>query len=199
MPSTAAVITPRRRRLGADADGDDRLAEGDDHDQAVALGEVVRARASSPRPRTGTGRACRARARRIHSAPCATPSSSEAATSRPMPIAVLITRPTTEWRSAGSSRLAIRNSTIWPAARRRRRCAKVRPRSPNASGTQSDDDQQRRHRGEHGEPDRALLGVDDAGQPGVADPGPPQHAEHERAPGEPLPGRVVRPSARCTG
>jgi len=28
--------------LGAHADGDDRLAERDDHDEAVALGEMVR-------------------------------------------------------------------------------------------------------------------------------------------------------------
>ena len=40
-------------------------------------------------------------------------------------------------------------------------------------------DEQRRHRGEDHQPHRPLLGVDDARQPGVADPAPPQHAEHE--------------------
>ena len=42
-------------------------------------------------------------------------------------------------------------------------------------------DQQRRHRREHHEPDRALLGVDDAREPGVAGPRPPQQREHEHA------------------
>ncbi len=37
----------------------------------------------------------------------------------------------------------------------------------------------------------ALLRVDHAREPGVADPGPPQHAEHEQALGDALPGRVV--------
>ena len=60
-------------------------------------------------------------------------------------------------------------------------------------------DQHRRHRGEDHQPDRALLGVDHAGQPGVADPGPPEHAEHEQALDHPLPGRVVGHQRRALG
>jgi hypothetical protein len=47
------------------------------------------------------------------------------------------------------------------------------------------------HRGEHRQPDRPLLWIDDAGQPRVADPRPPHHAEHEHALGNALPRRVV--------
>ena len=75
----------------------------------------------------------------------------------------------------------------------------MRPRSPKASGHAERDDQQRRHRGEDDQPHRALLGVDDAGQPGVADPGPPEHAEHQQALGQPRPGRVVGHQRRALG
>ena len=39
-------------RLGADADRDDRLAEADDHEQAVALGEVLDRDALQPAQRS---------------------------------------------------------------------------------------------------------------------------------------------------
>ena len=38
------------------------------------------------------------------------------------------------------------------------------------------DDEQAGHRAEHHDPDRALLGIDDARQPRVAHPRPPEHA-----------------------
>jgi hypothetical protein len=53
-------------------------------------------------------------------------------------------------------------------------------------------DQQRGHRGEDRKSNRALFGIHDARQPGVAHPRPPQHAEHEQPLRESLPGRVVR-------
>ena len=59
-------------------------------------------------------------------------------------------------------------------------------------------DEQRGHRGEHHQTHPALVGVDHAGQPRVADPRPPQQAEHDEAPTDASPRRVVRPSARCT-
>ena len=58
--SAAATAVAEHRRdhhagvdahLGADADRDDRLAQRDEHDQPVALGEVARLRASSPSSR----------------------------------------------------------------------------------------------------------------------------------------------------
>jgi hypothetical protein len=61
------------------------------------------------------------------------------------------------------------------------------------------DDEQPRHRGEHDEPHDALLGLDDAGQPGVAHPCPPQRAEHEHALGHAGPGRLVGHQRRALG
>ena len=81
------------------------------------------------------------------------------------------------------------------AEREREGEAEVAERVGHAEG----DDQQRRHRGEDDQPHRALLGVDHAGQPGVADPGPPEHAEHQQALGHPLPGRVVGHQRRALG
>ena len=52
-------------------------------------------------------------------------------------------------------------------------------------------DQERRHRGEHDEAHRALLGIDDARQPRVSGPGPPQQRQHHHALGDPLPGGVL--------
>ncbi len=60
-------------------------------------------------------------------------------------------------------------------------------------------DQQRRHRAEDDQPHGALLGVDHAGQPGVADPGPPEHAEHQQPLAQPRPGRVVGHQRRALG
>ena len=79
----------RRRASAPDADRDDRLAEGDDDDQAVALGEVARDElpalgAEEERPAHVEQQRERPTAR-----PAPAPSSSDAATSRPTPIAVL--------------------------------------------------------------------------------------------------------------
>jgi hypothetical protein len=53
------------------------------------------------------------------------------------------------------------------------------------------DEQQRRDRPEHHQPHRPLLGVEDAGQPGIAGPGPPEHSQHEQPLGQSRPARVV--------
>ena len=58
-------------------------------------------------------------------------------------------------------------------------------------------DQEPRHRGEDDEAHRALLGVDDAGEPRVADPRPPQDREHEEALRDALPGRLVSHQLRA--
>ena len=96
--------------------------------------------------------------------------------------------------SAGWRRpaLATTNSTIWPDAHHavgaRRTAARV---SSKASGTHSAATSSAGHRAEDRQPHDALLGVDDAGQPRVADPRPPQHAEDQQPAGHALPGRVV--------
>ena len=54
------------------------------------------------------------------------------------------------------------------------------------------DDEQADHGPEHREPHRALLGLDEVRQPGVADPCPPDHCEDEHAAADARPGRLRR-------
>ena len=114
--STATTARRRRRRprtaadddagvdaeLGADADRDDRLAERDDDDQPVALGEVRRARASSPRRRRSSGPPMSSSSASAHSAPC-THAVGERRRRRaaPTPIAVLTASPITDGAAPG--------------------------------------------------------------------------------------------------
>ena len=49
------------------------------------------------------------------------------------------------------------------------------------------DDDETDHGAEHGEPDGALFGFDEVGQPGVADPRPPEDGEDEHRVAEPGP------------
>ena len=118
VPSTAATTTPASTpRLGADADRDDRLAERDDHDQPVALGEVARHELPAARVRTRTARRCRARSAIAHSAPCSVAVGERRrrpAGRRRSPCSTA--SPTTDWRRPGSSRLASMNSAMCAAA-----------------------------------------------------------------------------------
>ena len=52
-------------------------------------------------------------------------------------------------------------------------------------------DEERGHRREQEEADRALLGIDDAGQPGVPDPRPPEQAEQQERLADALPRRMT--------
>ena len=124
--------------------------------------------------------------------PWATPSRREATTSRPTPIALLIASPTTDLRRLGIV-----------AAGEQEEGDLARPDDGVGDGEGEGevverlrdaerDHQQPGHRAEDREADGPLLGVDDAGQPGVADPGPPQHAEHEDPLRQARPGRIVR-------
>ena len=100
------------RRLRADADRDDRLAQRDDHDRAVALGEVP----GHELPAVGAEQERAARVEQQREAPqrraARRPEVTAATNSRPAPIAVLTASPMTERRSASSSRLASMNSTM---------------------------------------------------------------------------------------
>jgi hypothetical protein len=62
--------------------------------------------------------------------------------------------------------------------------------SSKAPGTQRGHEQPG-HRREYRDADDALLGIDRARQPRVADPRPPQGAEHEQALGQARPRRLV--------
>ena len=57
-------------------------------------------------------------------------------------------------------------------------------------GDRDRDDEHAAHRGEHRDPDDALVGAGDVAQPRVARPAPPQHAEHQHA-AEHVPDRRV--------
>ena len=61
------------------------------------------------------------------------------------------------------------------------------------------DDEQPCHRREERDPHLALLGVDDAREPGVAGPRPPHQPEDQQALGDALPGRVVGHQRRALG
>ena len=71
------------------------------------------------------------------SAPCSTPSVSDAAASSVTPIAVLHASPVTDRRRPGSSRLAMVNSQMWAMRTTPYAHAKTRASSPKACGTES--------------------------------------------------------------
>jgi hypothetical protein len=60
-------------------------------------------------------------------------------------------------------------------------------------------DQEGGHRAEQRDPHPALLGIDDAGQPRVAHPRPPQDAEDQHRLDDVLPVRVLRNEGRALG
>ncbi len=191
MPKVSACV-------GADPDRDDRLAEGDDDDQPVALGEVVGDELPSlGAEEVGLGHV-------------------ETERDRPQRSLLDPVELGGDDEQAGADRGADRESV--------RRLAEVRvvaaaePHQHDLSGADDHvaagedepevverlgdaerDHEQRRHRREHRQPDRPLLGVDDAGQPGVGGPGPPEDAEDEQPLRDPLPGRLVRHQRRALG
>ena len=73
-----------------------------------------------------------------------------------------------------------------------RACERERVVAERTGDGQRGDDH-RRHRGEDHDPHRTLLGIDDARQPRVARPGPPEHGEDQQAADEPGPVGVRRP------
>ena len=72
-----------------------------------------------------------------HSAPWSVSSANDAPASRPEPTSVLASRPDTDRRSSGSSRLAITNSAICDSRTIAYAHANSSPRSSNARGTAS--------------------------------------------------------------
>ena len=96
--------------------------------------------------------------------------------------AVLPARPSTEWRRSGSSRLASRKSAMWPTRTTPYARRTASAESSKASGHAERHDEQRGHGAEDREPHRALLGVDDAREPGVAAPTPTRGPRGRAAP-----------------
>ncbi len=183
---------------GADADRDDRLAERDDHDQAVALGEVrgdefpalgaeevgaAHVEQQRQRPERPLGEAVEERGeRQQRDRDRGAGGEAEHRVAQP----VVVRAGEHEEGDMGAADDAVDQREGERQAAERLRHAER-------------DQQQRRHRAEDHQAHRALLGVDHAGQPGVADPRPPEDAEHQQALGQPLPGRVVGHQRRALG
>ena len=191
----AAPPRPRRRRawlLASSAERDDRLAEGDDHDQRVPLGEVPGGEAPAAAAADVGAEQVERRARRAQTATCRRPS-----------------RPAATKRSADADRRPDARAARPPRAgrgrpgrrsRRARGARSARTRTRTRRGT-------RRRRRRPGTASDAIsiapiaaniairtapfLGVDRVRQPGVGGPRPPEHPEHEQALDEAGPGRVL--------
>ena len=198
-PLRGGQADPERRRrgdpgvdpdLGADPDGDDRLPERDQDDQPVALGEVPGLELPA------------LRAEEV--GPCDVEHERQRPDRRPPP-------PLEEGagdQQAHPERGAHRQSIDRPAkARVIAARESEHPDLPEADGAVGDrelerevpecrrhadrDDQQGDHRAEDHHPHLHVLRVDDAGQPRVADPRPPQQRQDQQPLADALPGGVV--------
>ena len=198
-PRTAAAPIPKLecpRR--PDPDRDDRLAEGDDHDQAVALGEVL-------------GNQFPAR-RRDQVGPTQVEEQHESPES---PLGEAVEKRGDDQqrdgdrRAEGEAEHRVAQGVVVGAGEDEEPdlgdadepVGEGEDQGQVAEGLRhaERDDQQRRHRAEDHQADRSLLGVDDAGQPGVSDPRPPDHAEDQQALGEARPGGFVRHQRSALG
>ena len=182
MPSRAAAITPASSAdaRGADADRDDRLAEGDDDDQAVALGEVPGRDPPAARAPKSTAGVVDAPARRARARPAAAPSMMPATMISAGPMIGGRREPkTAPMQLAVAVRRDVRTATMCSEPHDEvgdaEEDAVVAERLRHGSATTSIAAMTREHR----EPHRALVGVERVRQPGVAGPGPPERAEHE--------------------
>ena len=189
LPRTAAAIDAGVEvDVGADPERDDRLAEREDDDQVVALGEMAGHEPPARRGRTGPARPSRTRSRAATARPARAPSKNDAPTSSPTPIAVLIARSThraPQRRGRRGSRA--RTARCGRRVRRRRTRANASARVVERLRDAQRHDEQRRHRREDRDPDRALLGIDDAGEPRVARPRPTTAPRARACPGRPPP------------
>ena len=191
-PSSAAAIVARVEspcRPGADRD--DRLAEGDDHDQREALGEVAGRDAGSRARRTRTGPRSPVASATTHTPPARSPSRNAAAISSAGAGIAVPGQPCGSPGAASMSSFASAKMKMWS-----QRAGRVGEREhervvPERLRHGERRDQERAHHGEDQEPLAALLGGDVVRQPRVRRPGPPERAQHEHAAPEPVPGRVL--------
>ena len=186
--------------LGADADRHDRLAERDDDDQAVALGEVTGLELPAPRPE-------QRRATHVDG--------ERGDPEGPLDDAVGGRGEQQQAHGDGGAHGEAPDGLAQPALALVLATARdeeedylryahdgVGSREHEGGVAECLGHAQRHHeQARHGAEDRvangALLGVDDAREPGVADPRPPQHGEHEDAACEALPGRGLRHERRA--
>ena len=192
-PSTAATYTSAVSvDMRTDAQRDDRLAEGEDDDQAVPFGEV-RGHQRPSGDAEDSGPAEVHDDRRDPQRPCAsTVGERRRRTSSPTPIAVLTARP--DDRPAEVRVVARRDQEErdlagpHDAVRDRERERTVTERLGDA---ERGDEQAGAMAANIDDPHAALFGIDHAREPGVAHPRPPQHAEHEHRPAHALPTSAV--------
>ena len=127
-----------------------------------------------------------------HSASWAPPERNDTPTSSPIPIAELIANPTTDRRSPGSSRLAMHEERDLPGAHHPVRDREQERAVPERLRNAQRGDEERGCCQEHRDSNRALFGLDDARQPRVAHPGPPEHGERQHPAPDSLPRRLGR-------
>ena len=176
--------------MGANADGDDRLAEGDDDDQAMPLGEVAGDElpalgAEEVRPthveqqREGPQRSLREaiEGRGADQEPHADRSAHRQRGHRLAKRGVLPAGQHEEGDVRGAHR---------PVGQ-----GEVERELVEGLGDADRDDQECSHGREDDDAHGALLGIDHARQPRVTRPRPPEHPEHQQALRQPFPGRVV--------
>jgi hypothetical protein len=178
-------------QAGTDADGDDGLAERDQDDQAVTLGEMLR-RDSPSFSETEHGwtqvidRKCQDPHPNAHIAADEGGSDKKRGADkfgrrdpeqRPAQVGVIAADSGVEddVEYADSKKADTEDQSVLTESGRYRQR----------------DTEQHRHRGQHREPDAAFVDVDRARQPGVAGPGPPDRSEHKQATKNSVPGRVV--------
>ena len=183
-------------QAGTDADGDDGLAERDQDDQAVTLGEMLR-RDSPSFSETEHGwtqvidRKCQDPHPNAHIAADEGGSDKKRGADkfrrrdpeqRPAQVGVIAADSGVEddVEYADSKKADTEDQSVLTESGRYRQR----------------DTEQHRHRGQHREPDAAFVDVDRARQPGVAGPGPPDRSEHKQATKNSVPGRVMNQETR---
>ena len=179
----------RQLDLRTDAEGDDRLAERQDDHQVVPLGEVTRHQAPSlgpeqcrPAPVEDDRRDPQPRLREaVEERRAHQQADADGCAGREGPHRVakrgIVAAGEHEQRDVAGAHDSVRD-------RERQRAVAER------LGHAERDDEHRCHRTEHGAAHGALFGVDDAGEPGVAHPGPPEDREHEHPASDALPRRL---------
>ena len=184
--------------VGAGTERHDGLAESDDDHEVVPFGKVSRHQPPDREP-PSTPPPQSSRIAAIQRAACTPPSTNDAPTSSPMTTAVLIAKARTQRRMAGSS--AADDPVEGDVARAHHAVG-----DGEAEGAVTErlrnterDDEQTGHRDEHHEANPAFLGLDQAREPRVADPRPPDHRQREQSAPDSRPVRLRPPSARCTG
>ena len=182
----------------ADPDGDDRLSDGDDHDQPVALHEVLRrdppaTHAGHDEPQV-VDRQCGGPDGHLYGA-VQEPGdhqqgrADEGARQDPHDGAEEL------WIAAAGERV----EDEMEGAHDEVRDAEDNPIRLEGVRRGQRDDEHRGHRSEHGDSDSALLRVQRVGEPGVCRPRPPEDAEEEEAAQQAIPRRVVGEEAGDLG